>query len=240
MFTRGYHISHPITSWTKDLTCFEGTIMYLLPGFRRNFLESCGAGDFLISDMCQLTWVDMSAHSLHIALPCCCAPRCSTLWMIPTARQFFPVSMFDAELLSSPWFPTDNRSIGTSAHPCSDPTYFLNPWIPWFQDVLQDQRLLLVVNLGYFGLFQPRCFNQDVSRFSSSSHKINHGPPCFTEFYSRHRMNVMLQSILAKPSSQRTPAPPPGAANGRWIFVMWKMDTIWLWLTVCHGKSPCY
>lgn len=30
-----------------------------------------------------------------------------------------------------------------------------------------------------------------------------------------HRMNVMLQSILAKPSSQRTPAPPPGPGKKR-------------------------
>ena len=99
-------------------------------------------------------------------------------------------------------FPLIIAAYALSAHPCSDPTYFLNPWIPWF-------KMFCKISGCYWLLLWDTldCFNQDVSRFSSSSHKINHGPPCFTEFDSRHRMNVMLQSILAKPSSQRTPAP---------------------------------
>ena len=43
-----------------------------------------------------------------------------------------------------------------------------------------------------------------LSGFGSDSTSIVH------HVTPRHRMNVMLQTILAKPSSQRTPAPPPG------------------------------
>ena len=64
---------------------------------------------------------------------------------------------------------------------------------------------------SYFGILwlvkQPRCFKKIII---GSSHENIHQGPAFTTQLSRHRMNVMLQTILAKPSSQRTPAPPPG------------------------------